>query len=612
MSHAQAVLAIILAVAVVIGSARLLHLQRTVPQSRPILALRLLLQPLLALALHLALFPPLREAADDATLVVLTARWQEAGATGARDTARRIALPEAGEVAGIDQAADLASALRRHPQVTHIQLIGDGLVARDRSSAQGRTLQLSPAALPTGVSEIDVPPSLLPGQAFALPGRVHGADTGVVTLLDPAGHVLDRAAVGSDGRFVLHTIARGSGPALLALQVTDGSGALVESIAVPMIVDEADRPRMLLLSGSPSPELKYLRRWAVDAGIELTSRVQLTERIEQRRGAAGLDAATLQAFDLAVIDDRSWFALAAAERDTLLDAVHAGLGLLLRLTNDPDPQQRDALQSLGFQVDVTDTTRSVELEGATGHSGDAASVAPARDTTPLDSGAARETSAVSTATAAARPIALNRRPLDVHAPGATPLLNAANGDALALWQPSGHGRIALWWLSDSFRLVLAGAEPMHGSLWSKAVTTLARPRTGADYTVFPATPRSGSRVILCGIDAGTQVAAPDGSATPLLVDSASSCAAYWPATAGLHKLADDQGSPPRWFHVHARDEPPAMAALELQQASARIAEAKPHQSADSPTHHRHSMSAWPFSLTWLALFALTGWLERRR
>ena len=39
---------------------------------------------------------------------------------------------------------------------------------------------------------------------------------------------------------------------------------------------------------------------------------------------------------------------------------------------------------------------------------------------------------------------------------------------------AGRGRIALWTLTDSYRLVLAGRDDLYGELWSDAIATLAR------------------------------------------------------------------------------------------------------------------------------------------
>ena len=80
------------------------------------LACVLLLQPALAALLYFGLFPPVRTTQGNARLVVLTADWRSA--TTHLPDGLRIALPEAQPSQGVERTPDLATALRRHPQVT--------------------------------------------------------------------------------------------------------------------------------------------------------------------------------------------------------------------------------------------------------------------------------------------------------------------------------------------------------------------------------------------------------------------------------------------------------------------------------------------------------------
>jgi hypothetical protein len=603
MSLLQVAFAVLLGVAVVLGSGRLLRTQARHAQSRVVFVLRLLLQPLLAIGLYLVLYPPLRDATGDATLTVLTARWQHSVDGTAFDTANTIALPEAGSVPGVAADPDLGTALRRRPDAANLRILGDGLPDRDRQAARGRSIQFHPAAPRLGIVELEGAIELRAGQPLTVAGRAHGADDGEALLLDPAGNVLDRAAIGPDGRHTLHTIARGDGPALLTLQLTDGNGDVIESLPIPFVVTLPDQPRVLLLSGAPNPELKYLRRWALDAGIDLVSRVQLTERIAQRRGDAALDPDALQAFDLAIVDERAWFALADAERSLLLDAVQGGLGLLLRLTDDPTPTHRQALQSLGFDVTGADLSRTARLAGASIHDATQRERADDAAAPPIDATAA-------SVTASPADIALNRRPLHVRADDGAALLSAVNGEPLALWRPLGQGRIALWWLGDSFRLVLAGAESQHGALWSRAIDALARPRGNPPLRIEPGHPHTGTRATVCGIDDDAYVIAPDSSRTPLLPDPASGCAAFWPAAEGFHRIVASNTAA-QWMHASPTGATPALHAAQLQQSTARLAEAHPGPLADRRPPGQPA-SPWPFLLAWLALFTSAAWLERRR
>jgi hypothetical protein len=563
-------LAMLLSGAVLFGSWRLLTARGIAPAQR---LLRLLLQPLLALLLYLTLLPPEREATPAPLLTVLTADWQHSAAD-TLDPATTIALPEAGDAAPGATAVDLASALRRHPS-SRLRIVGSGLERRDLDAARGRVLAFLPATSPGGFVELQLPPRLLPGQQFSIRGRGHAAPGATASLLDPLGQALARAALADGGTFMLQQVARGSGPALLTLQLSDAAGAVIDALPLALPVGFPDRPRLLLLSGAPGVELKYLRRWALDAGVELSARTLLSPGQPQRRGRPALDAAALQQFDLAILDDRAWHELRADEREMLLQAVRDGLGLLLRLTADPHVGEHSGLQQFGFTISPADIGRSVHL------------AAP---------GAAQPATA------------LQRRPLAVAAADAVPLLESADGEPLALWRALGRGRVALWWLGDSYRLQLAGAAAQHGTLWSEAVAALARPRGERQLRIEPGPIWVDQRVTLCDLGTDAVATAPDGGVTVLLGDRRGGCTGYWPAAAGLHRIDRADGSS-HWLHVHTADAAPALRAHARQRTTERLLAER--LTARIPATPARPMEPWPFFGAWLLLFGLLGWLERR-
>jgi hypothetical protein len=593
---ASAVVATLLGLALLLSALRLRRMQ-----SLRRAGLLLVLQAGAALLLYLTLFPPLRAPAAPRLLTVLTAGWSQLPATAPWPTADTVALADAEHAAGIARLPDLAALLRAQPQAV-LRIVGHGLPAADREAARGRVQGFDAPPLPVGLVELEAPRELTRGQRLRVHGRVqlppaaggaaHEATAPAVVLRDPQQQDLDRATPDADGRFLLQALPRGSGPLSLQLVLLGADGGELDRLALPVAMVEPDRPRLLLLAGAPNPEWKYLRRWALDAGIELLGRVELSPGIAQARGEAALDAALLQSLDAVLLDDRAWIALPAAQRELLLAAVREGLGLLLRLTEDPDGAAHAALQPLGFELRTAELARNVRL--AAEH--DPAGAAPA----------------------------LARRPLAVSAPDAVPLLRAAAGQAdapqapLALWRPHGDGRIALWWLSDSFRLPLAGHADLHATLWSDALATLARPRGTATPTLLPPRSGVGERVVLCGrSDAGdARLLDAEGVAVQQPIgERLSGCAALWPRASGWHRLERSE-APPLWLHVFDGDDSPALVVGERQRATRALLESAPLRSTD---HQRPTPATlapgrdapWPFLLGWLLLFGLLAALERR-
>ena len=563
----------VLALAVIVGSARLLwQAWQAAAHVRPRAwrtGLLLSGQAVAAILLYLAMFPPqVRTTAE--VLTVITANASPAQLARIDPGARIVSLADAPAIAAAERIPDLATALRRHPSISRLQVIGAGLPPRDLESATGLSIEFDPAPLPRGLVELWFPRRVPSGASWRITGAVNAVPRGNVELLDPSARRVARAPLATDGRFVLQAEARTPGRAHFRLRVIDDTQRVVEHIDVPLLVMAAPPLRVLVLSGAPGPELKYLRRWALDAGIELQSQIHVRPDVRVLRSSASLTPDALRELDLAVLDERAWRALGTAGRSHLAEALRAGLGVVIRLTGTLTPREHDELKALGFDVRSADLPRTTRLADV--------------------------------------PTALTRRPLQVASRDGVPLLRNDRGEPLALWRAEGRGRVALWWLSDSFRLALDGSAAAYGALWSQALTTVARANEQREPAFAEAASRVNRRHVICDVDTDASVQAPDDKNVPLLRE-VSGCAAYWPDSAGWHVLSTGGGD---WsFHVRAADEAPALEAGDLRAATAAYA-ANRTQPGDMPATGGVPGSPWPYLLACLAALGCTWWLERSK
>ncbi|MBD7986641.1 carboxypeptidase regulatory-like domain-containing protein [Luteimonas sp. Sa2BVA3] len=612
----------LLGLAAVVASLRhALRWRRLPALARPAasrMAAILLLQFACVAALHAVLFPPGRPL-DGARLVVMTSDTDiEAARDAARDGGILVALPEAGAdaatAAGAQAMPDLATARRMHPRSTRLQVLGAGLEARDLDAARGLPLGFDPPAPPHGLVELQAPARVATGGLLRVSGRMEDAGDTPVELLDPAGTVQDRAIPDAEGRFQLQAPVRASGPALFRLRLQDGPEAVVPVDARP-----GDGARLLLFAGAPNPELKYLRRWATDAGLRLHSRMALGGGIALGDGPLAFDAETLAEFDLAIVDERAWTGLGADARSALLAAVDEGLGLMLRITARPDAATREALRQLGFAL------------GEAGPAGDAMVVLDGPRRPEAEDADARPGSAPDAAGTGNEAMpALARQPYPLHAAGSVSLLDDASGTSLARWRQAGRGRIAAWNLDHSFRLVLAGHGARHARLWSEATSVLARPRA-RPRPRFEGIARAGQRTLLCGFEPGTAVVAADGTRLHPLHDPRSAeCSALWPERSGWHRAGEGETAP--MLYVHPADALPGLAARERRDATLRLAAIDRHgapgtadasMASQRATGNARSGSGrgfdgtlpgtgprWPWFLAWLLAAGALWWLER--
>jgi hypothetical protein len=193
-------------------------------------------------------------------------------------------------------------------------------------------------------------------------------------------------------------------------------------------------------------------------------------------------------------------------------------------------------------------------------------------------------------------------------PGPGPSLGLGlEGQRLAEWRGLGQGRIGLWPVIDSYALALGGAPDAHAALWSALLAPLARPAAALPAIAGPAI--VARRLALCGVAPGAVIAAPDGAAVPLLVDSATGqarCAAFWPRLPGWHRLRS--GAASLVFAV-ADSLPAGIAAREAREAT--LALVRPAKVAQAVPTRRPGKS-WPWFLGFVVVAAGVWWLERSR
>jgi len=591
--------AVALALIVLVASARQL---RSPTRGRGRLIAVLTLQAAAAALLYVCLLPP-SQRASLAGLVVIGGGADKTGALPTGGT--RVLLPEATDMAGAARVPDLATALRRYPTST-VTLIGAGLAARDRDAAlpADTRWQAPPAA--NGWIALQPPVDTAPGARFDVHAQARGVDRAQAELLDPAGAVVDRAPLAADGHVQLSGIARAEGRSVFQLRLLDAQGHVADSVPVPQQTLAAAPLRVLVRSAAPGAELKYLRRWATDAGIRVQVQAETGAGLRLGDGNVALDASTLARSDLLLLDERSLAALGAAQLAAVRQALRDGLGLLVRSTGAPSASARQRLRDLGLPVQGDAGSQVAAMPGE----GDATMLQARRG--PLAAGTlptADGEDADRASHAAALP-ALEY--LALQAADSRPLLQDREGKAIGGWRAVGKGRIGLLPITDSWRWVLAGREDRHGELWSTVFATLARAQVGTEGPwSTQALAWAGERQSLCGVQAPLRAFDARSDGVPLIVDSTTGtarCAGWWPRQAGWQRL--QHGDRTLWRYVFDPKQAPAMHRQAMIDATTqRLATAAP---ATAQASQRVPGPRWPWWVAFVLCASLLWWLERRR
>ncbi len=624
---------VLLSIAALVATAQTLRYARA--NRRLLAALQLPCALLLAAALLL------RDDVTEDTLVVLTAGAEMPMQSSSPHV--YVALPggpapRADSRLAIEFTPDLATALRKHPSVSHVHIIGGGLEPHDRDALGDRALSYAPAATSPrstpAIIALDPPRHVNAGQQWRVSGRVSAADRNEgqpgdrvtshdrmrIELLDPAGQSAASAPIDSDGRFNLQAIARADGPVIYTLRLLDAEGTAItgaSTLPLPINAVVAKPARALLLAAVPTPELKYLRRWAADAGIDLDSRIGLAPGLVQGKAGFALDIAELDQLDFVVVDERSW-PLIARQRDALRTAVRNGLGLLIRVTGPVPTAVPNDWRALGVKLAVESKvpsevrlldrpTLSPEdaLHAWKFFPADSATNSAPTDSAPTNSGTADDGASVI-------------------------LLRSVDGQILATQRTHGQGRIGVTGLLDSFRFYTRGERERHATLWSTLVQQIARARSEPEV-VLPTQAVIGQRARICGLSDAAELIAPDQTSIPLAVDAHTSrCAAFWPRTEGWYRVQTDADfagidanptalapiAPNTTSSAHIAplfyvfdpasltaqlDEQRRNATTALSNRSEPVADAR----VDTEIWRRSAL------LAWLLLLTISWWLERR-
>ncbi|WP_301750524.1 carboxypeptidase regulatory-like domain-containing protein [uncultured Erythrobacter sp.] len=547
------------------------------------------------LLLYLALFPPSLPVGGE-TLVIATA---ESPLTAkAQPGERLIALPEAPAINGAERVPDLATALRRHEQAQRVRIIGRGLTPRDRDAAAGLPITFTPMPVPRGLIRLDPPTDTPAGAIFTVAGEATGMEGGAAELLDPAGRRVDRRAIGTDGAFAMGGTARAPGLATFTLRLRGRDGKIVSDTPVPLRTI-AQPPLRALLIGAPSPEAKYLRRWAEDSGIDMQSRLEAGGGVNLGGESVSLTAATLREVDVVIIDDQS---LGSGSRAVLAQAVAGGLGLVIRMTAPASAAARGNWRALGLTVEggseavpVTLPPLAPDTDALTSLRGPGSVDAPASINTVDD------------------PAPDLGRWTVRAGPAFVPAVTDADGGVLSGWQQRGQGRVALWTVANSFALVLNGQADRYYQWWSDTVSAVSWP-DGTFRPDVPALPMAGERMAICGVSAAARVVGPDSTETALVIDplaGAQGCAAYWPASAGAHRIVQPGRDAVQEFAllVLPKGALTVAKAKEMGEATRRWA-AEQNAPAARDTPERRG-PAWPYVLAWLLVSGLLWFGERR-
>lgn len=427
----------------------------------------------------------------------------------------------------------------RHPGLDEVVVVGHGLDESAWSTLpEGLSVSWAPPPL-DGLVMLDWANVIEPGAPLIVTGEVRwregvDVDEATIRLQDPSGVTVSSIERDRDGSFALRALPRAAGAVTYRLQLLEGDVVIADE-PVSTYVRGSELARLLVMQSAPSFETRQLANWAADRGSELlidtliSRERSLTQRINLPETAnSEVSDVLLSATDLAVIDGRRWVQLDAAQRQLLLDAVDAGLGLMLLLDDAlaewlSERSEMAALLGVRLAKDAEEAQYRLALPGLDLRDDDA-SVLPVAG-------------------------------WQLQLRGAQTLSQSESGVILESWRSHGRGRLALSRLRERHRWATSGDRSVFTRYWSHVLQTIGRPSTTSRWLAYPqpSTLRPGERAAFC---VSTADATPlSMSFAPLTVNSAAAaesaqqllmphptgspeaCGFVWPNQPGWHALA---------------------------------------------------------------------------
>lgn len=400
------------------------------------LILKILLSILAVVALALiALKPALHSPGTAGKIILLTPGYEKQHLDSLRKDQPRI------------KVLDYSS---QQPEFNELQeaevvyILGHGFKEYDLGKLENINTIYLPGKSPPGILKVRFPEKNAVGDGLNIRGIYHKPRPGHQLVLQGPGRArLDSVDLSNDQEqgFKLTTELKAAGNFVYYLAEKDADGEILTQDPVPVLVEEKQNLKILILNNFPTFETKYLKNYLAEAGHEVVVRSQITrgrfkyEYFNTNRKVIGsITRETLEAYDLLIIDAGSLRSLAGSQSLGIQNAVSDdGLGVFIQ----PD---ETFFSSPGAMVNLKfdrQGNNKVRLEGQ----------------------AAIDVSVFQ--------FTFNR------SPGQESIYSAGNS-IIAGYKRNGQGRIGTSVLSNTWQLILEGNSEAYKQIWSRVIEQLSK------------------------------------------------------------------------------------------------------------------------------------------
>lgn len=323
-------------------------------------------------------------------------------------------------------------------------VLGNGLQAYDLWQLDALDVVYLVGHTPKGISQFTYNANNTVGNDVNFKGRYLQPTKGHQLFLEnPAGKALDSLVLTNNDieEFQLSTNLKVKGTLVYQLVEKDSVGAVISKNPIPLIIEEQQKLRILVVNAMPSFETKYLKNYLSEAGHEVAIRTRLTKgRYKYEyfnmdvKPSVQFTQNQLKSYDLVIIDFQTLNTLSSNAKRALETSIEDdGLGLFIQpetsLFNKRNPW---------YSFNVTSDNKS---------------------TTTLD---------ISPKTNLAKYPFIFKNEIPTE-----PILKN-NSNNISAYKRLGIGRVGTSILQNTYELLLKGNPKIYKQLWAKTIESISK------------------------------------------------------------------------------------------------------------------------------------------
>lgn len=255
---------------------------------------------------------------------------------------------------------DLPYFLATHKDIRKLDIYGSGLNDNELKSLEGYELNFHPSEIPSGIISASWQAKIKSTERLTVQGIYqNNSEKMVKLLLKGLGNPIDSISVeaNTNKSFSFNTRPKQTGKAVYQLISFQGQDTLAKE-PVPFAVDEQMPMKILILASFPDFEYKFLKKWLYDNQYPLAFRSQISKNKYSsdflnmdKLNLNQINGSALRKFDVLIVDEEELAAITPAERAAIDNAVNAGMGLFIRISN-PKPLSPASSRFVRFESPV--------------------------------------------------------------------------------------------------------------------------------------------------------------------------------------------------------------------------------------------------------------------